>query len=89
MPHNDGFPMEAFKAHLNVIYHNKLTDIEPASLNLFADSRQAMPAKYTKADTLGKPAGAPDKVHESLKSGSLTFDNVYEKMPPASSLAKR
>jgi hypothetical protein len=52
MPQNDGFDMGAFATHLNVIYHNQPTDIEPAGLDLFTHPSQPAGTKSTKADAL-------------------------------------
>jgi hypothetical protein len=52
MPQNDGFDTGAFEAHLNVIYHNRPTDIEPAGLDLFAAAQGQPPARQSAADPL-------------------------------------
>jgi hypothetical protein len=52
MPNDSGFDMAAFKSHLDAVYHNRPTDIEPPGLDLFTHPAQPISFKPAATDPL-------------------------------------
>jgi hypothetical protein len=77
MAHSDPFDMPAFKAHLDVIYHDRLTDIPPEGLNLYSLSRNLVSPQPKNSDAAGHAAptdagGATDRPAASSPKDKLS-----------------